>query len=399
MAKKKSGNSLIVPVAVGLIALISGAVMVGSKDDGKDKVKTESEATTTTKPEGTSTTSSTPSGSSTTTTAPDDGSDDCKDVGTFGRLFCDSSGSDPGAPTDEKCSTILGREVCVPTGGGGSGQPGGDVVLNLQKCQVDLNNIDYGFYHRGKLAVENFDAPFKGDVKTMEGQKEFLQDLVERGCVDPSAMASYARHLGIIPKDSDDATVNRLAVAYTTDIGRWQRHVNLMVTKLNGAVLVRLVKNEDANATTDGQRHIGEKRPPQVFKEPLKGSCPDIVEVWVQGEVYSFCPGCKQPVRRTPTAPPAVPVTPPCTICTPPSTPTTTTPGQTPTTTRPGTPTTAPPTTAPPTTAPPTTAPPTTAVPTTRPPRPMCPYPYGHIPVPPGGVGKCPKDEGGTPPD
>jgi hypothetical protein len=342
---KKSGNSLLVPALVTVIALVVGTVLANgaSNDNGKDTVKTES--TSTTKPKGTSTTvtsTSTPSGSSTTTTAPADPSD-CTTGGFLSSPKCDSP-DDPGT-TDKKCSTILGHEFCAPEGGGGSDQPGGDVVLNLQKCQVDLHNIDYGFYHPGKLAVENFDAPFEGDVKTKEGQKEFLQDLVERGCVDPSAMASYARHLGIIPKDSDDATVNRLAVAYTRDVKRWQRHVNLMVKKLNAAVTVRVVENDDPNASTDGQKHVGGKRPPAVFKEPLKGSCPDIVEVWVQGEVFSFCPGCKQPVRRTPTAPPATPVTPPCTTCTPPpSTPTcrrncgattTTTPGHSTTTTGP----------------------------------------------------------------
>lgn len=391
-------SKYIAPALVALAVLVSG-LAITSNDGDKDKVKTESTSTTT-QPEGTSTTtSSTPSGSSTTTTTdPDADSDGCPDSG-FGSLMCTPEESDEGSgsPACEDDATFWERLNCrladadEPTDDTSDpDQPGGDVVLNLQKCQVDLDNIDYGFYHRGKLAVENFDAPFRGDVKTMEGQKEFLQDLVQRGCVDPSAMASYARHLGIIPKDSDDATVNRLAVDYTTNAERWQRHVNLMVTKLNAAVLVRTVDNGDPNATTDGQRHIGGKRPPEVFKEPLKGSCKVIVEVWVQGEVFSFCPGCKQPVRRTPTAPPASPVTPPCTTCTPPpSTPCRRNCGTTTTTRPPGGGTTT-------TTRPPAVT--TTTRPTTTTTRPvvLCPSgPDAGEPAPGGDIEKCRKSTPG----
>jgi hypothetical protein len=357
------------PLVAALVIVLLGALITPSSDNAKDKVKTES--TTTTQPEDTPSTTDSSSGSSTTTTTEDstttstpsdDDAEECGE-GIFGSLNCTTPAPDPGDADDGP--------------------------LDLGKpCVVQLDRLDYNFYHDGKIAVENFREPFKGDINTEEGLNQFIKGALQLACEDPVAMASYASNTVLKDQKLTVEQQNHLVLKYLDHVDLWQRHLDKLTERWNSAVLVRVVNNDGRPAETDAQRHVGGKRPPELFIEDLKGSCTQIVEIWMEGEVDQLCVQCFQFVRRTPKSPPAIPVTPeepstprpPCTTCTT-------------TTTRPrGNPTT---TTAPPTPTTTTTRPTT---PTTRPVV-LCPEgPNAGKPAPNGDLSQCLKSTGGGTP-
>lgn len=361
---------LIIAAAIFIsVVLVASLVTSTSDDGGGDKAPAES--TTTTQPEDTPSTTDSSSGSttstteaSTTTSTPsDDDAEECGE-GFFGSLTCATPAPDPGDVTPS----------------------------DTEECEVDRLRPVYDFDLPGKLAPENFTVAYNSQLlRTESGRVAFLKDQLALTCRDPVAMASYASYTGITPTIRTDADMNRLVRKYLNESGTWQRHHDALV-KMWKRIKGTNVKQRDPEevAKTHAQKRVGNKRPPQLYTEPVKdgGSCDIIIElVFDDGTVLRFCPGCKQPyMPETPEPSPATPTTsrprprPPCTTCTT-------------TTTRPrGNPTT---TTAPPTPTTTTTRPTT---PTTRPVV-LCPEgPNAGKPAPNGDLSQCLKSTGGGTP-